>query len=97
MNPEIIERFKQLHLKVKSACNQAVNEGAGGKSYDGTMKFSIDLPPFYEEDFKPLYHINLQCYLIGPSRSYDWFGVTAEECLEKAESDIDYYIKSESF
>lgn len=97
MNIEHIERFQKLHHKVKEACEQVVNEGGCSKSYDGRMSFSIDLPAFYEEDQAPLYHIHLQCYLIGPARSYDWFGLTSDECLDKAEADIDYYIKSERY
>lgn len=97
MNIEHIKRFQKLHLKVTDACKQAVNDGAGSKSYDGMMNFSIDLPAFYEDDSAPLYHIHLQCYLIGPTRSYDWFGLNADECLNKAEADIQYYIKSECY
>lgn len=95
MNIEHIERFQKLHLQVKNACKQVVSDGGGSKSYDGMMNFSIDLPAFYEEDQAPLYHIHLQCYLIGPTRSYDWFGLTPDECLNKAEADINFYINSE--
>lgn len=97
MNIEHIERFQKLHLQVVDACKQAVNDGSGSKSYDGRMSFSIDLPAFYEENSLPLYHIHLQCYLIGPTRSYDWFGLNADECLNNAEADIQYYIKSECY
>lgn len=95
MKIEDFQRFQKLHSQVINACKQAVSEGSGSKSYDGQMSFSIDLPAFYEGDITPIYHIHLQCYLIGPTRSYDWFAATAEECLNKAETDINYYIRSE--
>lgn len=97
MNIEDIQRFQKLHRQVVDACKQAVSDGGGSKSYDGRMSFSIDLPAFYEEDSAPLCHIHLQCYLIGPTSSYDWFGMNADECLNKAEADINYYIKSERY
>lgn len=35
----------------------------------------------------------LHCYVIGPSRHYEWRGRTMDEALDKAEADINTWIE----
>ena len=49
------------------------NGGGPGKSYDGEMLLTVEYPrSVYDDDQRPLYVIESDCYLIGPKRHYRW-------------------------
>ena len=58
--------------------------------YEG--EFSIVFPNYFGNI---PWIIKLSCYVLGPARHYDWGGDSFEECLDKAEKDIDQWIKEE--
>lgn len=58
------------------------------KSYEGAITISKGYPNYFEQDKKPEYCLHLACYVLGPTRGYDYFGKTIDECLDKAEADL---------
>ena len=51
----------------------------------------------WEYDNKPdqpdFYLIRLHCYVLGPGRHYEWKGRTLKNALDKAEKDINQWIR----
>ena len=94
------ERFKALRKKVMDAVGWELTENDGyGKSYEGAFELIVVYPNYYEDydatQGPESYCIRLHCYVLGPSRHYDWFGKTFGEALSKAEKEILSWIKKE--
>ena len=51
---------------------------------------------FYHEDRPPFWTIDLACYVIGPSRRYNWSGPTFADALKRASRDIRRWIREAS-
>ena len=58
------------------------------KSYEGRIE--LHWPCYFGGD----YSIHLACYVLGPSRGYDYYGQSWDECLDKAEADLEVWIKT---
>ena len=69
------------------------------KSYEGHM--AIWFPHYFMENtFAPEQRgenwcIQLDCYVLGPSRHYDWCGATLGEAVDKAEKEIKRWAEKE--
>jgi hypothetical protein len=87
MNMLDMERFLQLRDELFVAIGHELSIDSHCKTYEGSM--SIVWPCYFEDGFV----IKLDCYVVGPSRHYDWSGETFEEALDKAEKDIREWIK----
>lgn len=85
-------RFETLRADLFDAIAVILSRDGHSKSYEGT--FRIQFPGYYEvravtEDASDEpWSLSLDCYLIGPSRHYEWWGATFAEVLSKAETDI---------
>ena len=59
------------------------------KSYEGTLEVICEYPDYFDDEEAtsgPSYYcIRLHCYVIGPSRHYDFTGKTMSEALDKFE------------
>lgn len=92
MSADEYARFEQLRSDLFDAIAVVLSRGGGGKSYEGD--FRIQFPGYRHERDVPEWGagepwgIFLDCYLIGPSRHYDWWGETFTDVLLKAETDI---------
>src|ERR1035437_5164011 len=64
------------------------------KSYEGAIQISF-LSYFKnkDEENKQKFALTLDCYLIGPSRHYEWVGRTLEEAIEKGLKEVKEWIK----
>lgn len=91
------ERFHKLRKKTFDGIAKAIEANGGyGKSYEGAFEIMQEYPDFYvdpDATSAPIVRIRLHCYILGPARHYEWAGRTFVEALNKAEHDIDGWIK----
>jgi len=85
---EVFQRILKLRTKIFSAIEATLAEEGHYKSYEGRIE--IVCPTYFEEGTPEVkgWGINLACYVLGPSRRYEWRGSTLNEALLKAEEDV---------
>lgn len=91
VSAESMNKFYKLREDLFKQIDKALEEDGHHKSYEGTLEITCCYPNRFEEngENKPNYWvIELHCYVIGPSRHYDWDGKTFEEALFKADKEI---------
>jgi hypothetical protein len=84
MNPTPAEwsALATLRALVVSGVERAYAIDGYGKSYDGRL---VVVMPGASET---VWRVTLDCYVLGPSRSYDWTGATLGEVVECAAVDV---------
>lgn len=93
-NTEESVRFVCLRNFLFSKIREAFEkEGAIGKSTEGAFEVVHCFPDYYEEEYKTPYSgecwiIRLYCYVVGPSRHYEWSGRNLLDAVKKAEKEI---------
>lgn len=99
MNKKDQERFSVLRKKVADYIRWYLEDDCGHKSYEGTWEALASYPSYFEDETgtaePDFYRLTLHCYVLGPSRHYDWDGSTFGEALDECERDIDQWIRSE--
>lgn len=76
LTPKFIAEFSALRKRLAEALAALLKEGAHHKSYEGSWELTFcfndvfrdpegDAPPYF-------FLIKLHCYLMGPSRHYEW-------------------------
>lgn len=93
MTPELLDRFLAIRAELFAAIEKALAKDGHCKSYEGA--FSIAWPNYFDDHSTDPYDrwaIRLNCYVVGPSRHYEWRGMTFENALEKCESDVRAWI-----
>lgn len=94
------ERFIQLRKKVMAAIKRELEQDSCCKSYEGTFEWTVCYPDYFEDesgDAKPNYYVlTLHCYVLGPSRHYEWRGRTKAKVLDDAEQDIESWLGNET-
>lgn len=92
MTADEYARFEKLRSDLFDAIALILSRDGHSKSYEGT--FRIQFPSYYEsrgvliEDSQRPWAIFLDCYVIGPSRHYEWWGEDFADVLQQAERDI---------
>jgi len=92
MKPEIgadVNRFLALREDLFKAIAHSLKHENHCKQYEGRM--SMQWPHYFNDE----YSIFLDCYVVGPSRHYEWNGKDFTEALDKAEKDIRQWIQEE--
>lgn len=96
MTKEEMARFAALRKKVTDYIMEYLKEDCGHKSYEGTWELLVSYPSYFEDETATaapdFYQIALHCYIIGPSRHYDWHGESWDEVLTACERDINQWI-----
>lgn len=91
--------FGQIRKQVAEFIRELLEEDDYCKSYEGTWEVLASYPNYFEDKAATAapnwYQITLHCYLIGPSRHYDWDGKTFLEALRKCKADIDIWTRKE--
>ena len=86
------KRFLELRKKVMKAIDRELRSGPCCKSYEGAFEWTVCYPNYFDDDSGNMgatyFVLTLHCYVLGPSRHYDWHGKTMDEVLDKAEKDI---------
>lgn len=89
------ERFEALRQRLYGHIAACLEEDGHCKSYEGAWSVSQNFPSYFDREEPKRWQLHLDCYVIGPTRHYDWFGETFEEAIAKAEKDIDEWIAEE--
>ena len=89
---QIKERFDALRKLVMNAIGRELEIDYCGKIYEGILEWTVRYPDCYDDPEAKagpeFYVLKLHCYLLGPSRHYEWRGRTPEIVLNKAEKEI---------
>ena len=97
MSREEQSRFKALRKAVMDAIAEELREDGHCKSYEGAFELIVGYPNFFEDEAATSGPdsccIRLHCYVLGPSRHYDWIGKTFSEALDKAEKEVKSWIE----
>jgi hypothetical protein len=78
-----LARFETLRADLFDTIRQCLERDGHCKHYEG--RFAIQLPDYFGNEQWGLF---LDCYVVGPSRHYEWWGASFAEALVKAETDI---------
>ena len=84
--------LRSLRALVVRGVKRALELDGHCKSYEGAMEFTVDMPPVYCSDQRTYYRLTLDCYVLGPSRHYEWGGTDATETLQRAMADVARWI-----
>lgn len=89
ITPAEIESFFALRRLVFDKIKVALDESEGHcKSYEGHMAVRVEYPNYFEKSDEPTFSIELNCYLLGPTRHYKWYGKILTEAIDTARADI---------
>lgn len=83
-------RFIQFRKRYLKAIERALEKDDHHKSYEGQMLVEVYWPDyFHDNEMLPSEVVlKIDCYVLGPNRSYVYHGNTLGECLDKAEVDL---------
>ena len=87
---QIKERFDALRKLTMDAIGRELEIDYCGKSYEGIFEWTVCYPSYYDD---PDAKAGLHCYVLGPGRHYEWKGRTLKNALDKAEKDINQWIR----
>lgn len=96
LSPEFERDFTKLRKKLNNCINYLRDRGEPGKSYEGLWEITIGTPDATEDPNAELppdwCKIVLHCYLVGPSRHYQWTGKSVEETFKRCKKDVEKWI-----
>jgi len=100
MNQELLGKFLKLRQFTFNAIERALKIDGHHKSYEGSFAIIRNFPNYFEDENDAYWvdhrwKIELDCYVLGPSRHYEWYGKTFTEALERAEKDLHKWIAEE--
>ena len=85
-------RFDALRKLVMDAIRKELEIDCHCKSYEGAFEWLTCYPNYFDDpeakEGPNFYVLTLHCYVLGPSRHYEWRGKTRGEVLDKAEKEI---------
>jgi hypothetical protein len=86
-----LDAFREL---VHRGIRRALEIDGTHKGYEGAMAYTIDVPSFFDfQEAAPCVHsLFLRCYVLGPSRQYQWRGTSADEVFTLATTDVERWI-----
>ena len=87
--------FNELRRDLFDEIRKRLEEDGLCKRYEGCFEVTVVYPNYFEEksgENEPYYVVTLDCYVVGPSRHYNWQGKTLLEAVQTAERDIRKWI-----
>ena len=94
---EFFREFDILRQRVARAIKAMLTEDPYCKSYEGTWELLVGYPSYFDDmtgTAKPeFYRVTLHCYVLGPSRHYDWDGRSWGEAFEQCKAQVEKWIK----
>jgi hypothetical protein len=85
-----VVRFQELRLATFAAIKRSLATDGHCKSYEGA--FAIALPGYFDEADGSWVELQLNCYVLGPTRHYRWRGGTLGEAVSMAAADLATWI-----
>lgn len=96
MLEEFYQEFSKLRKVVHAEIGKYIEEGEHHKSYEGEWFVSFGYPNYFEDESgeapPDFCKLELHCYLIGPSRHYEWTGDTWQEAIRQCKKDLRKWI-----
>ena len=93
MTSEEIVLFLYLRRTVYEYIKDYLKDDGDHKSYEGAWELLTCYPSYFDSetfyDGPEAVVATLHCYVLGPSRHYEWRGRTWKEAFEKAKRDIE--------
>lgn len=69
----------------------ALAEDSHCKSYEGEI--AVSFPTYFEDESdRRLIALTLNCYVLGPSRRYQWTGPTLADAVAHADADLTVWL-----
>ena len=92
-------RFAALRKKLFGMIKAELEIDPYCKSYEGCLEVICEYPNYFEDEeatIGPVYYcIKLHCYVLGPSRHYDFTGKTMSEALDKLEKALNKWAEDD--
>jgi len=85
----LLHDFREL---VYAGVQQALAKDGHCKHYEGTVEYTVVCPSYFERDAHCVHQLELDCYVLGPSRHYKWAGARVEELFARATADVQTWI-----
>lgn len=63
------------------------------KSYEGALGVEALWPSRFEPDHVESYAVHLHCYVLGPSRHYDWIGPDPDAVIDEATAAVRQWVR----
>lgn len=87
-----IVAFQELRVVTFEAIRRSLALDGHCKSYEGA--FQIQLPDYFDaERGAPWVQLRLDCYVLGPTRHYQWRGDTLGQAVAMAKADLATWIE----
>lgn len=81
---------------MNAAIDKSLKEDGHCKSYEGAMRIGARFPDFFDhKEELPQWIIELDCYVVGPSRHYKWWDSSLSGVISKAEKEIRQWIQDD--
>jgi hypothetical protein len=87
MTSEDLWKLKEFQQTVFKGIEEALYLDGAHKHYEGAIR--VCLPSYFGGD----YFIELDCYVLGPGRHYEWAGETLSIAIDQALADVKRWIK----
>jgi hypothetical protein len=96
MTAQEAARFDTLRTRLYDAIGHALEQDGHCKSYEGEWEVTLCFPNYWNKNDQPSVSLKLHCYVVGPSRHYEWDGKTFTEALDAAEVDVMSWIEEQA-
>lgn len=95
-------RFQSLRRRLFDAIESETNEDCHYKSYEGTFRIQFAFKNYFETKDRECawlepeeYVIELDCYLFGPGRHYEWRAGSFYQAFKQCKHDIEQWINED--
>jgi hypothetical protein len=86
-------RLAEYRERLFAAIARRLAEDGHCKSYEGRLE--VGLPNYFDREGGDV-SLVLRCYVLGPSRMYEWHGKTLGACVRQAEADLDKWLAEDA-
>ena len=63
------------------------------KSYEGAVDIVHSYPSYFERDEAPVWIVKVHCYVLGPSRHYEWQDKDLSKALGRAILEVEGWVE----
>lgn len=98
-----VSKLHALQRDLFRAIDQELAQDGHHKSYEGMFSVTCEWPNRFAygdaapETIGPTWWVTLHCYVIGPSRHYQWSGTTFNEAWERCEHSVREWIAQSDY
>lgn len=93
MSRPIESWLEEMKETVYAGIAKSLAEDGHCKGYEGDIRFSVTVPGYFDRLAPTLYRLELDCYVLGPSRHYKWFGADPDDVFARALADLREWVK----